>query len=174
MGNYILVLDVGTTNIKAFLFDKNGEIFAQARRRQNYIMDDEPGQVEQDPREVWELSKQVLGEVIESKNLKANDIEALGISSYRASFLFWDKKTGKCHSNVITWQDSRSAEYAEKMTEKFKALRSIAKVINALKHSTRMLTASMIKFDSTYPSASTGFFLETNNEVNQMIKDPNT
>ncbi len=174
LGTYILVLDIGTTNIKAFLFDKNGEIFAQARRRQNYIMDEEPGQVEQDPKEVWELSKQVLEEVIESKNLKASDIEALGISSYRPSFLFWNKKTGKCYSNVITWQDSRSAEYAEKMTEKFKALRAVAKIINSLKHSTRMLTASMIKFDSSYPSASTGFFLETNNEVNRMIKDPNT
>ncbi len=29
---YILALDIGTTNIKAFLFDKNGEIFAQAKR----------------------------------------------------------------------------------------------------------------------------------------------
>ncbi len=174
MGDYILVVDVGTTNIKAFLFDKNGEIFAQAKRRQNYIMDEEPGQVEQDPKEVWELSRQVLGEVIESKNLKASEIEALGISSYRASFLFWDRKTGKNYSNIITWQDSRSAEYAEKMTKKFKALRAIAKVINSIKHSTRMLTASMIKFDSAFASASTGFFLETNTKVNQMIKNPNT
>ena len=68
MGSYILVLDIGTTNIKAFLFDKKGEIVGETRKRPKYILD-EPGQVEQDPKEIWEMSRQVIEEIISTKSL---------------------------------------------------------------------------------------------------------
>ena len=71
MADYILCLDVGTTNIKSFLFDRNGEIVAQARRRPKYIME-EPGQVEQDPKEIWEMSKQVMEEISRFEIMSAN------------------------------------------------------------------------------------------------------
>ena len=129
MGDYILTLDIGTTNIKAFLFNKNGEIFAQARRRPKYIMD-EPGQVEQDPTEIWEMSKQVIEEVISSESLSAKDIDAMAITTQRASFVLWDKQTGKLYSNIITWQDKRAADYAERLYKKFfvRVLRGIGKL----------------------------------------------
>ncbi|HEY0089528.1 MAG TPA: FGGY family carbohydrate kinase [Candidatus Lokiarchaeia archaeon] len=174
--SYILVLDVGTTNIKAFLFDKNAEIVSQAKRRQNYITNEDPGQVEQNPKEVWDLSRQVIEEVMRSKSLKAADINSLGLSTYRASFLFWDKNSGKTYSNINTWQDNRAAEYALKMTNKFgiKLIRAIGKVAYPLTKNVKMLTASMLKFDATYASARTGYFLEKNPEIKKLIQFPNT
>ncbi|MHA1468123.1 MAG: glycerol kinase 5 [Promethearchaeota archaeon] len=140
---FILVLDLGTTNIKAFLFNKNGEIVAQARRRPKYIMD-EPGQVEQDPTELWEMSKAVIEEVISSKNLSAKDIDAMAISTQRASFCLWDKRTGKLHSNIITWQDKRAAAYADQLTKRFffRVLRGIGKLAS-LFGSTKMLVVNL-------------------------------
>jgi len=130
MGSYILVLDIGTTNIKAFLFDKKGEIVEQTKRRPKYILD-EPGQVEQDPKEIWEMSRQVLEEIISTKSLKADDIDSLAISTQRASFLLWNKSTGEPYTNIITWQDTRCAEFAEKASNKFnfKAIRGLMKVL---------------------------------------------
>ena len=170
----ILVLDIGTTNIKAFLFNKNAEIVAQVGRKQEYIMDQEPGQVEQDPHVVWKKCKEAISEVL--TKVGSNEVLAMGLTTYRASFLFWNIETGETYSNIVTWQDNRSAEYAEKMTSKFglKAIRTIGKIAYPLTKSTRMLTASMIKFDPSYPSASTGYFLETNPELKRLIKFPTT
>jgi glycerol kinase len=170
----ILVLDIGTTNIKAFLFNKNAEIVAQARRRQEYIMDEEPGQVEQNPQDVWKKCKDSITEVL--TKVGSNEVLAMGLTTYRASFLFWNIETGETYSNVVTWQDNRSAEYAEKMTDKFgiKAIRAVGKIASTFTSSTRMLTASMIKFDPSYPSASTGHYLEENPELKRLIEFPNT
>ena len=94
IGDFILVLDIGTTNIKAFLFDREGSIISEARRRPIYIMD-EPGQVEQDPTEIWDMCKGAISEVLTSKNLNASDIDSMAISTQRASFCLWNKKTRK-------------------------------------------------------------------------------
>ncbi|MHA1195548.1 MAG: glycerol kinase 5 [Promethearchaeota archaeon] len=174
MGKYVLTLDIGTTNIKAILFDKNGDIFAEARRRPNYIMN-EPGQVEQDPKEIWELSKQVIEEVINKNNLKASDIDSMAISTQRASFIFWNKKTGELYSNVITWQDARSANYCEKYNKKFffRFLRTFAKIM-CIFGSAKMRLASMLKFSTEHGSIRTSYFLSTHPEVNEKIKSTDT
>ena len=117
--SYILVLDIGTTNIKAFLFDKAGEIVIEAKRRPNYIHD-MPGQMEQDPKEIWQMSKEVIEEVIKNKNVKASDIDAMGITTQRSSWCFWNKETGEALTNINTWQDKRCAQYADKVANSFK------------------------------------------------------
>lgn len=172
---YILILDIGTTNIKALLFDKQGDIFGEARRHPDYIMN-EKGQVEQDPNQIWQYSKEAIEEVLEKKSLDATDIKCMGITTQRASFCIWDKRNGRLYSNIITWQDKRSAEYAQKMTNSFffRFLRGFAKVAHTLTKSTKMLTASMLRFDSSYASISTSYFLNNNPKVNELIQDPKT
>lgn len=172
---YILVLDIGTTNIKAILFNKEGEIVNEARRRPKYIME-EQGQVEQDPMQIWNYSRQAIEEVIKKQELSTSDIECMGITTQRASFCLWDKESGELYSNIITWQDKRSAEYAEEMTNKFffRFLRGFTKVAHALTRSTKMLSASMLKFPTDYASIRTAYFLQNNPEVNELVQDPNS
>ncbi|TXT60266.1 MAG: putative glycerol kinase [Promethearchaeota archaeon] len=172
---YVLVLDIGTTNIKAFLFNKEGKIFAQARKRPRYILD-EPGQVEQDPNEIWDLSKEAMQEVINSKNLTSENIDSIGICTQRGSFLLWDQRKEKTYSNVITWQDKRCAEYAEKKTNSFKMkmIRGITKFLYLITRKTKMLTASMLRFNTDYASARTGYFLKHNSYIKEMLADPKT
>jgi glycerol kinase len=173
--SYILILDIGTTNIKSFLFDKEGNIVSQARRRPDYILEEE-GQVEQDPMQIWELSRQTIEEVIKNKNLSASDIGCMGITTQRASFCLWDKKSGKLYSNIITWQDKRASQYAEEMTNKFffKFLRGFTKIVHGITRSTKMLSASMLRFPTDYASIRTSYFLKTNPKVNELIQNPQT
>jgi glycerol kinase len=173
--SYILVLDIGTTNIKAFLFDKKGEIIAQTTRRPKYILD-EPGQVEQDPKEIWEMSSQVIEEVLETKSLKADDIDSLGITTQRGSFLLWNKSTGEPYTNIITWQDTRSAEFAKKTSKKFKfkAVRGLMRVLTKISSNPFFVTASQLRFNPEYASASTGFLLETNPELKKIVEKEDT
>ncbi len=175
MGSYILVLDIGTTNIKGFLFDKKGEIVEQTKRRPKYILD-EPGQVEQDPKEIWEMSRQVLEEIISTKSLKADDIDSLAISTQRASFLLWNKSTGEPYTNIITWQDTRCAEFAEKASNKFnfKAIRGLMKVLTKVSKNPFFITASQLRFNSDYASARTGYLLATNPEIKKVIEQKDT
>ena len=119
MGDYILVLDIGTTNIKGFLIDKKGKIHAEARRRPKYILD-EPGQVEQDPKEIWRMSKEVLEEAIKTGNVVTDQIDSLGITTQRASWCMWNRETGEPYTNINTWQDKRAAKFAEKVSNSFK------------------------------------------------------
>lgn len=170
MAKYILTLDIGTTNIKGFLFDQKGEIFAEAKERPNYII--EKGKVEQDPKEIWEMSLKVMKEVLNLKNLKAENIDSISICTQRASFLLWDKETGKPVSNIITWQDKRAAAYAEKMSNKFllKAVRGVTKVLSLFSKNPKFITASLLRFNSDYASARTGFFLEENPEIARQIR----
>ncbi|TFF87961.1 MAG: hypothetical protein EU548_09525 [Promethearchaeota archaeon] len=174
MGEFILVLDIGTTNIKAFLFDRKGIIISEARRRPQYIME-EPGQVEQDPKELWEMSKASIEEVLASKSLQAKDIECLAISTQRASFCMWNKKTGQLYSNIITWQDKRSAQYAKKLHKKlyFRMLRGIGKIARIF-GSTKMLAASILQLITDYASVRTSFFIETHPDIKKEIKNPDT
>jgi len=172
---YLLVLDIGTTNIKGFLFNKKGEIFATAKRRPNYILE-EPGQVEQDPMEIWDLSKQVMEEVIKSNNLKADDIDSIALSTQRASFCFWDKQNGEPLSNIITWQDKRSAAFAAKKNKSFlmKMVRGITKILYFFTRNTKMLTASMLQFNTDHASVRTAFYLKEHPDLAQKIKSSNT
>lgn len=175
MGKYVLTLDIGTTNIKSFLFDKKGQIFATAKRRPQYILD-EPGQVEQDPAEIWQMSKEVIEELIKRDDVSTNDIESIAISTQRASFCLWDKKTNKPLTNIITWQDKRAAEYAEKKTNSFmmKVIRGVTKLISIFSKNPKWVTASMLQFNSDHASARTGYFLQENPKIKEMVEDPNS
>ncbi|MFO8018863.1 MAG: FGGY family carbohydrate kinase [Promethearchaeia archaeon] len=171
--SYILTLDIGTTNIKAFLFDKKGEIFDSAKRRPEYILD-EPGKVEQDPQEIWRFSKETIQEVIASNNLTSKDIESIAISTQRASFCMWDKDSGELLTNIITWQDKRAAAFAEKMTNSllFKFVRGLTKFISFLSSNPKWITASMLEFNSDHASARTGYILKNNPELKEKVRDP--
>ena len=175
MGKYIVILDVGTTNIKSFLFDKKGAIVDQVVAHPKYIME-EKGQMEQDPMEIWEMSKHVLTEILKKGSYTAKDIEALGISTQRASFMFWDKKTGKIYSNIIGWQDKRCAEFAEKATTSlfFRFVRGISRFLYFFSHSKKFLVGSIMKFDSSFALIRTAYFLDHNPELRKKIKDPKT
>ena len=75
----------------------------------------------------------------------------------------------------ITWQDKRAAAYADQLTKKFlfKFLRGFGKAAR-ISGSAKMMLISMLQFPTDYASVRTGFFLENNPKIKEMVEDPNT
>lgn len=111
---FILALDQGTTSSRAILFDKAGSILAVAQKEFKQIYP-QPGWVEHDPEEIWSSQFSVMAEVLAKKNIKTDQVAAIGITNQRETTIVWDRTTGKPIHNAIVWQDRRTADYCDSL-----------------------------------------------------------
>ena len=114
MNKVILALDQGTTSSRAVIFNKEGNIIAQAQKELKQIYP-KSGWVEQDPAEIWATQMGVAGEAIQRAGLTPTAIEAIGITNQRETTILWDRKTGKPVANAISWQCRRSSGICEQL-----------------------------------------------------------
>ena len=114
MEKYIMALDQGTTSSRCILFNKKGEIIAQANQEFTQIFP-KPGWVEHDPEEIWLTQLLSIRKVMNMAGVSGNNIEAIGITNQRETTIVWDRETGKPVYNAIVWQCTRSESYIEKI-----------------------------------------------------------
>lgn len=105
--SFVLALDLGTTGVRAVLFDASGRNVGQAYR-QLACSFPAPDRVEQDPLEFREASIQVMAEALADSKVAAADLRALGIVCQRGTAIAWDKRSGKPLAPAIGWQDRRT------------------------------------------------------------------
>ncbi|MFA4954710.1 MAG: FGGY family carbohydrate kinase [Patescibacteria group bacterium] len=121
---HFLVLDAGTTNIKALVFDRKLNLIASASKPASKSRP-KRGWVEQDPREYLAASRTVMRQVLRTAGLTARDILALGIANQRETTILWDKLTGRPVYPAIVWEDERTTEYCSRFErEKCEFVRS--------------------------------------------------
>ncbi len=108
MGEYLLVIDEGTTSTRAMLFRPTGECVASeaAPLTQSYPR---PGWVEHDAAEIWRQSLRVAGVVV-ARAGGPERIAAIGVTNQRETTVFWDRHTGEPLAPAIVWQDRRTAD----------------------------------------------------------------
>jgi glycerol kinase len=116
----ILAIDQGSGSTKALAIDVKGHVSAQAEVKIATTFP-QSGWVEQDPEEIWQSVVTASKEITH-----LHKISAVGLSIQRESVLFWDAKTGKALTNVITWQDRRASDLAEKQAKSAEKVRSIS------------------------------------------------
>lgn len=123
---YILALDQGTTSSRAIIFDQKGQIVSVAQKefKQHFP---KQGWVEHDPDEIWSSQSAVMIESLLQKDIKPDQIAAIGITNQRETTIVWDRKTGKPLYNAIVWQDRRTASYCNELKEKGHAEQIAAK-----------------------------------------------
>ena len=111
MGDYILVIDEGTTSTRAIVFDRdlNEVALAQQEVPLSYPND---GWVEQDGEEIWDKTVDVCRKAIAEAG-GVDRIAGIGITNQRETTLVWDRATGKPIAPAIIWQDRRTAETCE-------------------------------------------------------------
>lgn len=115
---YLLALDQGTTSSRALLFDsEKGEIKAIAQKEFRQFFP-KPGEVEQDPEEIWSSQLAVAVEAIAKGGLKAHEVVAIGIANQRETTVVWDRKTSRPLCPAIVWQDRRTTEFCEALRKK--------------------------------------------------------
>jgi glycerol kinase len=107
MANYVGALDQGTTSTRFMIFDHAGQVVGIHQKEHEQIYP-KPGWVEHDPAEIWARSEEVIKGALDSKNLSASDLAAVGITNQRETTVVWDRNTGKAVHNAIVWQDTRT------------------------------------------------------------------
>lgn len=109
MARYVMGIDAGTTGVRAVLFDEDGSVAASAYREiaSRYPR---PQWMEQDPAELWQSTRAVIEEAIATASASAADVAALGITNQRSSIVAWDGPSGRPLSQMLIWQDTRTAQ----------------------------------------------------------------
>ncbi len=106
--DYLLGIDLGTTNVKAIIMDSDGHVAASASEA-NHLIFPGPGQVEQSASEWWENTAKILRTITASAGADVvNRIRGISVSSQTVTMLPVDKN-GNCLRNAMIWMDSRSA-----------------------------------------------------------------
>ncbi len=150
---YVMALDCGTTGIRAIIFDKECNIVGRAYEPLTQIFP-HPGYCEQDAEEIWRKCVGVMKKAIADADLKAGNIEAIGITTQRSTTVIWDKD-GKPLHNAITWQDTRAANICSRMNRQWKirVIRGVGKIVQFVKpfHKSitgaKLVTAAKISFN---------------------------
>jgi len=99
----ILVVDVGTSGMRSAVVDPDGRIVHEEHRE---LLPDSPmaGLVEFDAALVAEVALEVSRNVLAA----AGPVEAVGITTQRASTIVWDRVTGEPIAPALGWQDLRT------------------------------------------------------------------
>lgn len=91
---YLMALDQGTTSSRAIIFDKMGQIVSVAQKEFKQFFPKQ-GWVEHDANEIWTSQSSVMIESLVNKDIRADQIAAIGITNQRETTIVWDRKTGK-------------------------------------------------------------------------------
>ena len=112
----VLILDVGTTGIKAFVFDGKCQVLTKSYRKISKIRP-RRGWVEQDPKEILRVSISVLRQTLKDSGVSPSAIQGMGITNQREATVLWDRRTGKPVYPIIGWEDSRSRHYCRSFSK---------------------------------------------------------
>jgi glycerol kinase len=118
MSKYIGAIDQGTTSTRFIVFDRAGNVISCAQREHRQIYP-QPGWVEHNPSEIWQLTLDVIEDGMRQAGLHSQDLAAIGISNQRETTVLWDRKTGEPVANAIVWQDTRVEAQVAKLEQHF-------------------------------------------------------
>lgn len=114
MPTYILSIDQGTTSTRAIVFDHAGAIVSAGQLEHRQIFP-RAGWVEHDPIEIWDNTREAIGQALSKANITRHDILAVGITNQRETAVVWDRRTGLPVYNAIVWQDTRTQSIVERI-----------------------------------------------------------
>jgi len=107
MEKYVGAIDQGTTSTRFLVFDRRGDVIAQAQREHRQICP-RPGWVEHDPREFWTATEGVIRDALAGAGLTRKNLAAIGITNQRETTLLWRRSNGEPLHNAVVWMDTRT------------------------------------------------------------------
>ena len=141
----LLGIDEGTTGVKAALFDQRLQPVAEARR-DKLNRHPEEGWVEQDGEEVIAAVTGAVAELLEGAD---GEVVACGLDHQGESVLAWDAETGEPLSPIVVWQDKRSQEILDDLTDQEDEVKQL----------------SGLPFDPYFSAAKLAWLLRHNDDV---------
>ena len=116
MSDYILSIDQGTTSTRAIIFDRSGSIVSRDQLEHEQLFP-KPGWVEHSPKEIWDNTREVIGQALSRANITRHNVKAVGITNQRETSVVWDRTTGEAVYNAIVWQDTRTQSIVDRLAE---------------------------------------------------------
>jgi len=112
----ILAIDQGTTGSTCIVFDERAEPLGRAYREfaQHFP---QPGWVEHDAAEIWDVTQAVAGEALADAGVRPGELAAVGITNQRETVCVWDPDSGEPLHRAIVWQDRRTAARCAELRE---------------------------------------------------------
>ena len=115
MSERLLVIDEGTSSTRAMLFDTAGQCLGLAQHAFQCQFP-QPGWVEQDPEEIWRLTRDSVAALVEQAG-GAPSVAAIGLTNQRETVVFWDRRSGRALAPAIVWQDRRTAAFCDQLRD---------------------------------------------------------
>jgi len=104
---YVLGIDLGTTGVKANIFDQDCTIIGHGACILPHVMP-KPDWVEQDPRIMWQRVLESVEKALVTARIDKKEILAVGIAHQGEPVIAWDAESGEPVYNNILQQDRRS------------------------------------------------------------------
>jgi xylulokinase len=114
---HLLGVDLGTTAIKAALFDGSGRRVA-ASTREYPLLTPAPQVVEQEAEVYWRAFRDAPAAVLASGGVAPGRIRALGISA-QGETLFAVDRQGRALAPAIVWMDNRAQRESDELRREF-------------------------------------------------------
>jgi len=112
----ILAIDQGTTGTTCLVFDADGGVRGRAYRELTQHFP-QPGWVEHDAAELWDVTQAVAGEALDDAACRPGMLQAVGITNQRETVCVWDPSTGEPLHRAIVWQDRRTAARCDQLRD---------------------------------------------------------
>jgi glycerol kinase len=113
---FVLAIDQGTTSTRAIIFDHAGSVVSTGQLEHKQIFP-RAGWVEHDPVEIWNHTREAIGQALAKADVTRHDIAAVGITNQRETTVVWDRTTGEPVYNAIVWQDTRTQSIVDRIAE---------------------------------------------------------
>ena len=118
---FIGALDQGTSSTRFMIFDADVRVIASHQLEHKQILPN-PGWVEHDGAEIWMRAQEVIEGALSKAGITATELTAIGITNQRETTIAWDVTTGKPLHNALVWQDTRTAELMDNLSQLQKEL----------------------------------------------------
>jgi len=112
----ILAIDQGTTGTTCLVFDAEGRVAGRAYSEFEQHFP-QPGWVEHDAAEIWEVTRRVAIQAITDAGIQGAELDGIGITNQRETVVAWDPATGEPLHRALVWQDRRTAARCEQLRE---------------------------------------------------------
>ncbi|HEY6122113.1 MAG TPA: gluconokinase [Pyrinomonadaceae bacterium] len=113
----VLGLDVGTSGVRAAMFDEHGSEIPGARAQNSRDLSTHSGLAEMDPEQAFKLVVQTIDDLLSLTNSIGSRIELISISCFWHSLLGVDS-TGSPTTSILGWGDTRSIGITKKLRER--------------------------------------------------------
>jgi sugar (pentulose or hexulose) kinase len=114
--SYFMGLDIGTTSVKAAVYDAGGE--CPALQSEDYVLETPSvDRVEIDPEQYWKSACEVVRKVVKRAEVPLVSIAALGISSQGETTIAVDRDGNPLYPALV-WLDNRAKDEAQQLAER--------------------------------------------------------